>query len=286
MRTIGNARKDRTQSVRKAPATADHTDLHRLAVSAGLAETTLRTAVTISRASRAACSPLGTGRPKRSGGGLLRIILIIAIVLFLMNMLGMCGTSSSSSQGGSGITVTTPVPTAAPTANTNANAGTQSSSASIGHWNPPTTTYEDTNLSNVSTEVSGGAREKFTKLLGNGNDQVTVLIYMCGTDLETNYGMATSDLNEMLYATHSDKVNIVVETGGTRRWKNSVMANTTNQRWLIADRSVVALDKNVGKKAMTDPATAGTQMCRIDHRSSFRKAVRYRCSTGRPAGSL
>lgn len=200
-------------------------------------------------------SPLGTGRPKRSGGGLLRIILIIAIVLFVMNMLGMCGTSSSSSQGGSGITVTTPVPTAAPTANTNANAGTQSSSASIGHWNPPTTTYEDTNLSNVSTEVSGGAREKFTKLLGNGNDQVTVLIYMCGTDLETNYGMATSDLNEMLYATHSDKVNIVVETGGTRRWKNSVMANTTNQRWLIADRSVVALDKNVGKKAMTDPAT-------------------------------
>ena len=55
MRTIGNARKDRTQSVRKAPATADHTDLHRLAVSAGLAETTLRTAVTISRTSRAAC---------------------------------------------------------------------------------------------------------------------------------------------------------------------------------------------------------------------------------------
>ena len=197
-------------------------------------------------------SPLGTGRPKRSGGGgLLRIILIIAIVLFLMNMLGMCGTSSSSSDQNSGIAVSTPVPTQ----NTNTNASAGQSTASVGHWNPPATTYEDASTANVSTEVAGGARDKFTKILGNGNDKVTVLIYMCGTDLETNYGMATSDLNEMLYATHSDKVNIVVETGGTRRWKNSVMSNSTNQRWLIADRAVQALDKNVGKKAMTDPAT-------------------------------
>ncbi len=185
------------------------------------------------------------GSGKRSGsGGLLRIILIIALVLFLMNMLGMCGTSSTSTGGD--IAVSTPSATAV---------SNSSSATSIGHWNPPSTTYEDTNLSDVSTSVAGGAREKFTKLLGNGNDQVTVLIYMCGTDLETNYGMATSDLNEMLYAAHSDKVNIVVQTGGTRRWQNSVMSNTTNQRWLVADRSVVALDKNVGKKAMTDPDT-------------------------------
>ena len=191
----------------------------------------------------------GGGTPRRSFS-LFRIILIIAIILFIMNFLGMCGTSSSGSSGqNSGLAVSTP-------AAQNSGSGSASqSSANVGHWNAPSTTYENTNASNVSTEVSGSAREKYTQLLGNGNDQVTVLVYMCGTDLETNYGMATSDLNEMLYAAHSDKVNIVVETGGTKRWKNSVMANNTNQRWLVSDRSVAALDKNVGKKAMTDPAT-------------------------------
>ena len=189
-------------------------------------------------------------RRVRRGGGLLRIIFIIIIVLFLMNMLGMCGTSSPY-ESGNDIAVATPKPTAV----TSGNTSSSSSSGAIGHWNQPTTTYENTNLSDVSTSVASGARDKFTKLLGNGNDQVTVMIYMCGTDLESSYGMATSDINEMLYAAHSDKVNIIVETGGTKRWQNSVMSNKTNQRWLISDRAVAALDKNVGKKAMTDPNT-------------------------------
>ncbi|MBQ9327942.1 MAG: hypothetical protein IJ225_05345 [Solobacterium sp.] len=192
--------------------------------------------------------PSGNNNNRRNSGGLLRIILLVLILLFVMNMLGMCGTSSTGTS--SGFTESTPATTTTTTTNTTA------SSASVGGtWNPVSTTYENTNQSAVSTSVASGAREKFTTLKGNGNDQVTVLVYMCGTDLESNYGMATSDLNEMVYATHSSKVNVVVETGGTKQWKNSVIASNTNQRWLISDRAVVPLDKNLGKKAMTDPQT-------------------------------
>lgn len=194
-------------------------------------------------------SPLGgSGGRRSSGGGLLRIIFMIIIILFVMKMLGMCGTSSG------GTTYDVSVNTAEPTVT--ANPSGNSTTTSVGStWHQPTTTYADASTSSVSTSVATGAREKFTTLKGNGQDTVTMLVYMCGTDLETNYGMATSDLNEMLYAQASDKVKILIETGGTKRWKNSVMASTTNQRWIISNRSISALNKNVGKKAMTDPQT-------------------------------
>ena len=64
------------------------------------------------------------------------------------------------------------------------------------------------------TNVSANARPKRYVPLGNGKDTVTVMVYMCGTDLESNYGMATSDLQEMMNATISSNVNVSVETGG------------------------------------------------------------------------
>ncbi|MBR4456600.1 MAG: hypothetical protein IKS32_10290 [Solobacterium sp.] len=182
------------------------------------------------------------------GGGLFRIIIMLILIMFVMNMLGMCGRSDSYYSDPYETFTATYAPSAPAS-------GSQNSSSTGGTWKPPVPAYTDTNQESVSTNVASGARDKFTKILGGGQDQVTVLIYMCGTDLESQYGMATSDLNEMLYASHSDKVNILVETGGTKRWKNSVVSSSTNQRWKVSDRSIIALDKKVGKKAMSDPET-------------------------------
>ena len=46
----------------------------------------------------------------------------------------------------------------------------------------------------------------------------TVCIYMCGTDLETGGSCATADLLEMLAADIPDDVNVLVMTGGTKKW--------------------------------------------------------------------
>lgn len=100
-----------------------------------------------------------------------------------------------------------------------------------------------------------GPRTRRTEILGNGNDVFTIMVYMCGTDLESRYGMATADLNEMLYARIGENVNIIVETGGTSEWQNSVISGKTNQRFQITGEGLVMLDDNVGKKAMTDPKT-------------------------------
>ena len=107
----------------------------------------------------------------------------------------------------------------------------------------------------VVTSVSTSARDKYTTIKGNGKDIYTIMVYMCGTDLESNYGMATNDLNEMLRAKVGDNINLIVETGGCKTWQNSVMSNRTNQRYQITSKGLVALDQNVGKKPMTDAAT-------------------------------
>ena len=46
----------------------------------------------------------------------------------------------------------------------------------------------------------------------------TIFVYLCGTDLETDYGMASGDLWEMIYADGSENFRYVVETGGAWAW--------------------------------------------------------------------
>lgn len=46
----------------------------------------------------------------------------------------------------------------------------------------------------------------------------TVLMYLCGTDLESQNSMATYNLEEIAKTTPTDSVNMLIQTGGTRQW--------------------------------------------------------------------
>ena len=48
----------------------------------------------------------------------------------------------------------------------------------------------------------------------------TVLIYMCGTDLESNNGFGSLSFDLMNDEEISDDINVIVETGGTLTWNN------------------------------------------------------------------
>ena len=73
----------------------------------------------------------GGNGPRRSRGGLLRIIFFVVLILFVMNMLGMCGTSTSDTD--SGLVVNTPDSTVVNNNTTSAG----------GHWTPVSTTYQN-----------------------------------------------------------------------------------------------------------------------------------------------
>ena len=111
------------------------------------------------------------------------------------------------------------------------------------------------NTGRLNTSVDSQAREKRTQILGKGKDEVTIMVYMCGTDLESRSGMATSDLQEMLAADLGDKVNLIVFTGGCTKWKNNVVSSSVNQIYQITDGKMKVLKKDAGKASMTDPNT-------------------------------
>ncbi len=64
----------------------------------------------------------------------------------------------------------------------------------------------------------GAVRNAQVQLKGDGTDTVTVLVYMNGSNLESDDGEASTDLSEIVAAGSSDRVNILVETLGTRNW--------------------------------------------------------------------
>ena len=49
-------------------------------------------------------------------------------------------------------------------------------------------------------------------------DGWTILVYMCGSDLESEGGNATTDLFEMLDATYNEDVHVIVQAGGANAW--------------------------------------------------------------------
>ena len=122
--------------------------------------------------------------------------------------------------------------------------------------NAPAANVASTSYTEPDVTVSNKARDRYTEIKGKGKDTITVMIYLCGSDLESEHSMATADLNEMLHANlNDDKVNIVVETGGAKKWNNSVISNKTNQRYRVTSKGLQILNKDVGKKSMVDPNT-------------------------------
>lgn len=113
----------------------------------------------------------------------------------------------------------------------------------------------DSNTGRLNTSVASEARDKRTEILGNGKDVVTIMVYMCGTDLESRSGMGTSDLQEMLNADFGKNVNLIVYTGGCSDWRNNVISNKVNQIYQIKDGELYPLVEDAGSVSMTSPDT-------------------------------
>ena len=73
---------------------------------------------------------------------------------------------------------------------------------------------------------------------GIGKDTWTVFVYLCGSNLESQGGSATKDINEMIKASGSDKVKFVVETGGARSWRNNTMSARQLGRYVIQQGTI------------------------------------------------
>ncbi len=89
---------------------------------------------------------------------------------------------------------------------------------------------------------SGIVRDNYTQIYGDGTDVATVMIYICGADLESDGGFGSIDINEILAATLGTNVNVVIETGGCTDWYIDGIADGQVQRWLVQDGQLWELE--------------------------------------------
>lgn len=90
---------------------------------------------------------------------------------------------------------------------------------------------------------------------GNASDTYTLMLYMCASDLESECGFATEDLNEIMYGYTASNLNVIVQTGGTAEWQNTVVADDRCQRYQVTEDGLELVDDSLGMQNMADSAT-------------------------------
>lgn len=109
-------------------------------------------------------------------------------------------------------------------------------------------------------------------IVPNEKKQFTLMVYMVGTDLESDNGCATEDLREMAGANvDASKVNIVVLTGGTEEWDNDVI-NPKRTMIYSMDKGAMKEEASFGKAPVSD---ADTMTGFIDYAMTAFPADRY-----------
>ncbi len=99
----------------------------------------------------------------------------------------------------------------------------------------------------TATTVDGGYKATCTVTVTEKSlPRRTVMIYMCGSDLESNYassnqGLATGDITEILsVAGQPDDVNIIIETGGAKTWSSKYgISSSSLTRYHVSNKSLV-----------------------------------------------
>lgn len=97
----------------------------------------------------------------------------------------------------------------------------------------------------VGTLTSCASREK---------EPYTLLIYLCGSDLESGKGYASQNIAEMLKADIRDNVRIVLQTGGTKKWMDYGIPADSLNRYVIQEGQLQHLE-TLEQASMGDPAT-------------------------------
>jgi hypothetical protein len=106
---------------------------------------------------------------------------------------------------------------------------------------------------------------------GEQSESFTLLVYMCGSTLESKSGEATKNINSMLFVDLPEGVNVVLQTGGTKSWKTDGISPNSTDRFIIENNSLKLVDRitnklNFGESStLTDFIKFGLENYPADH---------------------
>ncbi len=90
--------------------------------------------------------------------------------------------------------------------------------------------------------------------LPDGSAAYTIMVYLNGSDLESEAGMATEDIIEIISADiPEESINVIIQTGGTAQWQNDVVPSDGLARYRVVDEDLQLLEEmpaeNMGESA-------------------------------------
>ena len=71
----------------------------------------------------------------------------------------------------------------------------------------------------------------------------TLGIYMCGSNLESKRGAASSNIEELLKANIRSDINIIIQTGGSKKWRTPGIDEKSISRYRINNKNLDLLEK-------------------------------------------
>lgn len=83
----------------------------------------------------------------------------------------------------------------------------------------------------------------------------TVLIYMIGSDLESESEEATTDISEMLKAGVGENTNVIIQTMGTKKWANYNISAKRTERYRVEGKSLRLVDDSLPQLDSTKSKT-------------------------------
>lgn len=140
-------------------------------------------------------------------------------------------------------------------------------------WTSNKTSVATVNSSGVVTGAGEGSATITAKTVNNLTatftvtvttvhiDEWTIMIYMCGSDLESGNGFATSDITEILdtvnqgKADYNEDVNIIFETGGSTSWKKYNISSTKLERYHVQNGTSIVREDSLTYSAMGKQST-------------------------------
>ncbi len=127
---------------------------------------------------------------------------------------------------------------------------------------------EDAPKGEIQTKSAKGA--VFEDVYKN-EDTWLIQWYLCGTDLETQGGAASADIQELLGVQLPSNVKILIQTGGTNQWQNNVVSSSAVERFIYTsnglERIATLNDADMGSvDTLADFVRFGKENYPADHR--------------------
>ena len=89
------------------------------------------------------------------------------------------------------------------------------------------------------------------------DESMTVMVYLCGSDLETQAQQATNDMKEMLAADTSENLNLVIAAGGAEAWSaDNAYVSAGNNYTITYNAKGIGVSKHPAQSMATADALA------------------------------